>query len=215
VDSRAFQSEGQPTLIAIRDQCTYRSNCNEAQPRDYERAHLFDPIDYYSPETSIFPAIAKSFTATGTLDPMALYLILDWKASRARTKHRARLAGISGSFKAAVKEIASDLHAAAGPEQQLELLMTEWGFRLPTATAILTILYPDIFTIYDIRVCNALDAFHELDRKWSPKLWGDYQRFIDAVRDDAPQGLSLRNCDRWLWGRDKRETLRNELVESG
>jgi hypothetical protein len=87
---------------------------------------------------------------------MALYLILDWKSSRARTRHRSRLAGIAGSFNAAVGEIAADLHAAASPEQRLGVLLTKWGFRLPTASAILSILYPDIFTIYDIRVCNAL-----------------------------------------------------------
>jgi hypothetical protein len=116
---------------------------------------------------------------------------------------------IGGSFKAAVSEIAADL-------QQLGLLLTKWGFRLPTASAILTVLFPDVFTIYDIRVCNALDAFHQLGgMTWSPKAWKEYQRFICAVRDAAPQGLSLRDCDRWLWGQDKRETLRNELIESG
>lgn len=131
---------------------------------------LFDSIAYYSPETRMFPAIARSFADTGNFDPMALYVILDWKSARARTKHRSRLARIGGSFNAAANEIAAELHAAAGPEQRLGLLLTKWGFRLPTATAILTVLYPDIFTIYDIRVCNALHAFHGLDRKWSPTL---------------------------------------------
>jgi hypothetical protein len=127
-----------------------------------------------------------------------------------------RLARIGGSFKAAVSEIAADLHGATGPEQRLGLLLTKWGFRLPTASAILTVLFPDVFTIYDIRVCNALDAFHKLGgMTWSPKAWEEYQRFICAVRDAAPQGLSLRDCDRWLWGQDKRGTLRNELIESG
>jgi hypothetical protein len=136
---------------------------------------LFDPIAYYSPETLMFPAIAQTFVDKGILDPMALYLILDWKAPRARTRHRDRLAEIAGSFNAAVNDIAADLYAASGPEQQLGLLLTKWGFRLPTASAILTVLYPNIFTIYDIRVCNALHAFHQLGAmKWSPtasRLW--------------------------------------------
>jgi hypothetical protein len=176
-----------------------------------KREHtLFDPIAYYSPEALVFPAIERTFADTGKLDPMALYLILDWKASRARTKHRSRLARIGGSFRAAAGMIAADLHTAAGPEQRLGLLLTKWGFRLPTATAILTVLYPDIFTIYDIRVCNALDAFHQLgDRNWSAEAWRDYQRYVGAVRDAAPQGLSLRECDRWLCGQDKQKTLRN------
>lgn len=183
--------------------------------RIVEGTALFDPIAYYSPERLMFPAIAQSFADTGILDPLALYVILDWKASRARTRHRSRLAGMAGSFTAAVKEIAADLHAATGPEQQLGLLLTKWGFRLPTASAILTVLYPNIFTIYDIRVCDTLQAFHQLSSmKWSSAAWREYQRFLGAVRDAAPQGLSLRDCDRWLWGKDKCESLRNE-IESG
>jgi hypothetical protein len=184
--------------------------------RNWEGSAVFDPIAYYSAETCIFPAIAQCFADTGILDPLALYLILDWKAARARTRHRSRLAKIAGSFNAAVKEIAADLHAAPVPEQQLGLLLTKWGFRIPTASAILTVLYPDKFTIYDIRVCNALHDFHGLvNMRWSPAAWREYQRFTAAVRDAAPQGLCLRDCDRWLWGQDKRESLCKELVESG
>jgi hypothetical protein len=177
---------------------------------------LLNPIACYSPETFLFPALARSFVSTGRLEPMALYLILDWKASRARTKHRSRLERIAGSFDAAVTKIAADLHTATGPEQQLELLLINWGFRLPTASAILAVLYPDTFTVYDIRVCNALQAFHQLGTmKWSPKAWGEYQRFIVAVRAAAPGGLSLRDCDRWLWGRDKHVALLKELATPG
>jgi hypothetical protein len=124
---------------------------------------LFDPLSYYNPETSIFPQIQTSFAETGELDPTAFYVILDWKSSRARTRHLLRLAKLGRSFDAAVKDIAAALAANAGhPERQLELLLTDWGFRLPTATAILTVLYPDTFTVYDVRVCNALGAFHHL-----------------------------------------------------
>jgi hypothetical protein len=181
---------------------------------------VFDPIAYYSPETLVFPTIAQSFAEKGILDPAVLYLILDWKAARARTKHRDRLAKITGSFNAAVNQIAAGLRAASGPEQQLGLLLTKWGFRLPTASAILTVLYPDTFTVYDIRVCNALEDFHQLgDMKWSHAVWEEYQVFMFAVRDcaeraGAPQGLSLRDCDRWLWGQDKQKTLRKEIEPS-
>ncbi len=177
---------------------------------------MFDPIACYSPETLLFPALAKSFADNGTLDPLGLYLILDWKASRARTRHHSRLAQIAGSFNAAAHMIAADLRAAATPEQQLELLFKKWKFKLPTASAILTVLCPDTFTIYDIRVCNTLGAFHQLGGKpWSPDTWHEYQRFVIAVRDAAPQGLSLRDCDRWLWGQNKQETLLKELAKAG
>jgi hypothetical protein len=174
-----------------------------------------NPAVYYSPETLLFPALAQSFADTGALDPVALYLILDWKAPRARTRHRSRLARIAGSFNTAVKMIAADLLAAPSSEQQLGSLLTKWSFRLPTASAILAVLYPDTFTIYDIRVCDTLRAFHHLgNMKWSPAVWREYQRYVVAVRDAAPRGLSLRDCDRWLWGQNKQEALLKELAEA-
>jgi len=181
---------------------------------EQEKAPAISPIAYYSPETYLFPEISQRFASTGGLDPMALYLILDWKAPRARTRHRSRLARIAGNFGAAAREIAADLKLADEPEQQLGILLTRWGFRLPTASAILAVLYPEVFTIYDIRVCNALQKFHHLGNiKWSHEAWTEYQRFVVAVRATAPQDLSLRDCDRWLWGRDKEATLLKELTD--
>jgi hypothetical protein len=92
-------------------------------------------------------------------------------------------------------------------------LLTEWGFRLPTASAILAALYPEEFTVYDIRVCTVLGAFHHLgDQKWSPEMWRRYQQFVGAIRAAAPSGLSLRECDRWLWGRDKQAAMEAEIA---
>lgn len=174
-----------------------------------------DEFAYYSPEANLFSALAKNFAKTGQLDPEAFYLILDWKAARARKKHLHRLAKSAGSFDKAVSQIAIELHEAAERER-LGILMIKWGFLLPTATAILSVLYPDRFTVYDIRVCKALGDFDRLgNMKWSEKLWQEYQRFITAVRNATPSGLTLRECDRWLWGRDKRRDLRNELACAG
>jgi len=75
--------------------------------------------------------------------------------------------------------------------------LTKWGFRLPTASAILAVLYPDTFTVYDKRACDALGKFHNLaDRKWSAETWYEDRRFIAKVRKAAPAGFRLRDCDR-------------------
>jgi hypothetical protein len=72
---------------------------------------------------------------------------------------------------------------------------------LSTSDSILAIVDADIFTIYDIRVCNTLQAFRRLgDMKWSP-----------SRRKAAPQGLSLRDCDRWLWGRTSKKRCSTSL----
>src|SRR5579863_4734793 len=75
-----------------------------------------------------------------------------------------RLAKIAGGFDAAAHGIAAGLRATLEPEPRLRLLLTRWGFLLPTASAILAVLYPDTFTVYDERVCDALGDFHQLRR---------------------------------------------------
>lgn len=174
---------------------------------------MIKPIDFYSPETTVFPTLGDNFAKSGVLDPMALYLILDWKSPRARTRHRDRLIRIAGSFNEAVSRLAAGLHTATDAEQQLGFLLTDWEFKLPTASAILAVLYPETFTVYDIRVCDALGDFHRLgNMNWSPALWQEYQRFLNAVRDAAPQCLTLRDCDRTIWGQNKRDQLLKELA---
>lgn len=163
--------------------------------------------------TLLFPTLACRFAATGQLTAEELYVILDWKAPRARTKHLKRLAKLSGDgFKLATQNLAHDLHVAAGPKERLEALMTNWEFQLTTASAILSVLYPDTFTIYDVRVCRVLGDYGRLGQKrWSDETWRGYQVFVAAVKAVTPPGLSLRDRDRWLWGKDKQDTLRMEL----
>jgi hypothetical protein len=178
---------------------------------------MLDPLAYYAPEMRVFPELARRFAETGQLTPEELYLILDWKAPRARTKHLKRLAELSdGSFESATRNLADDLRVAAGPKERLQALMTKWGFRLSTASAILSVLYPDTFTIYDVRVCRMLGGFDNLGQmNWSEETWRGYQGFIEAVKAATPPGLSpglsLRDRDRWLWGKDKQATMLKEL----
>jgi hypothetical protein len=179
-------------------------------------------IDYYNPELSLFPEIARRFAETKQLDPEALYLILDWKASRARTTHLDRLKkakGAEGSFEVATRKIAAALAAAVGPKERMGALMSKpWEFRLATASAILAVLYSDDFTIYDARVCKVLRDEERGDfdalgnRAWSDGLWDDYQRFTATVCLAAPSGLSLRDCDRWLWGKSRQKQLAEEIA---
>ena len=174
------------------------------------------PLVYYDPEKYLFSEVVARFAKTGELSPPEFYLILDWKASRARTKHLSRLAEIAGSFTSATHKIAEDLTAAAGPEQRLNVLLRKWRFSLPTGSTVLAILYPDTFTIYDVRVCEALGDFKRLrNMAPSPKLWREYERFRAAVRKQVPKGRSLRDCDKWLWGLSKRKQLNDEIRLQG
>ena len=53
------------------------------------------------------------------------------------------------------------------------------------ATAILTVLYPDYFTVYDTRVCNQLGGFSNLGTRSISTIWEGYEEFREAVREKA------------------------------
>jgi len=161
-------------------------------------------LKFYDDERYLLEDVGPRFRATGTIEPADFYMILIWKAERAKNTHKARLTKKAGSFKSAVSQIASSLHQTSEQDSRLQILMRGWGFYIPTATAILTILYPEEFTVYDVRVCGEVGCDHKPCREYSPRLWDDYKRFREAVISKAPAGLSLRDKDRFLVGRSFR-----------
>lgn len=178
---------------------------------------LYSTTDYdqfYWPEIHIFDEIRKTFEDGGNIDPFALYIILDWKSSRAKKYHVDRMKKLTGSsYHAAVEKLGKELFVARCPEERLRIMLVDWKFRLPTATAILSVLYPTDFTIYDVRVCAALEDFKPLnDIRWSHQLWERYEEFKTAVRKATPGLETFRDKDRWLWGKSKYKDLRKQIA---
>ena|SRR2546425_10517940 len=129
-------------------------------------------LDYYDDETYLL-RVGERFRQTGKIEPADFYMILVWKANRAKNYHRDRLKDIAGgSFETAVSTIASELFSATEEKLRLEILLGKWKFALPTASAILTILYPKDFTIYDYRVCKEVGRPY---RSWLG--WDEYVQF--------------------------------------
>ncbi|MBN9005806.1 MAG: hypothetical protein J0H40_10350 [Rhizobiales bacterium] len=165
---------------------------------------MADYQKFYDLEKFLLSEVGPKFCRSGEIEPLDFFLILHWKAPRAKTKHRDRLKAKEGSFEQAVSRIAKDLFKATNAEQRLKALILNWTFRLPTATAILAVLYPDEFTIYDVRVREQLgrpalpDTCSET--RWSD-FWKSYKAFECAVVKETPRGLKLRDKDRYLWGK--------------
>ena len=82
-------------------------------------------------------------------------------------------------------------------------------------SAILAMLYPDDFTVYDVRVCDTLGGFHNLGNRVNfENLWQGYQAFTRAVKESTPKELtSLRDKDRYLWGKSFYEQLIRDIFE--
>jgi hypothetical protein len=149
---------------------------------------------FYFLEKYLFDVVGPRFLAR--INSVDFFMIIAWKSNRAKTRVRDRLKRhANGNFSKAVVQIARALSSAKTARERLELLMQDWGLRLPMASAILTVLYPDEFTVYDYRVCEALN------RPYKDKSFPEYQSYKSEVIKNTPPNLSLRDRDRYLWGK--------------
>lgn len=171
-------------------------------------------VKYYYLEEYLFKEVCKRFTSSGKISPEDFFCILIWKANRAKTKTKKRLSALAdGSYTNAVELIASDMHLAQQPKERLRVLMKKWGFQLPMASAVLTVLYPAEFTVYDVRICEMLGRFQDLaSRGFTDNLWDSYLEFEKAVREATPDHLSLRDKDRYLWGKSFYEQVKRDVL---
>jgi hypothetical protein len=165
---------------------------------------MVDYVKLTDLERYLFEDVGGKFRDSGKLKPLDLFLILHWKSRRAKIRNRDKLKKKSGSFEKATKQIATSLQSANSDEERLRALMERWGLRLPTASAILTVLYPEDFTIYDARVRRQL-GLGRMRETYSQRTWNDmwsrYLRFKDTVMKETPPHLCLRDKDRYLWGK--------------
>jgi hypothetical protein len=180
-------------------------------------------LKYYRLETYLFSDVHDCFENDGSIGAFDFFSIVVWKANRAKSKIARNLLRRSKGG-ASLEEIVRGLTRALKqtPDQRERLrLLWQWDFRLPMASAILTALWPDDFTVYDVRVCGELrkDGRQDYCRLAGctsfDKLWEGYSRYIEAAKTAVPGDFSLRDKDRYLWGRSARmqleEDIRNEF----
>jgi hypothetical protein len=176
-----------------------------------------DYLQLYDLEGYLLDTVRPRFHAQGYLSVFDFFCIIIWKANRMKSITAKRLLAQAGSddLGEAVHQLTAGIYRQASAKDRLRYLFEEWKIWLPTASAILTILYPDEFTVYDARVCAQLGDFQGLNNIWAfEKLWDGYLRFRDAVIQAAPEGLSLRDKDRYLWARSYAQQLESDLASN-
>ena len=169
-------------------------------------------IKYYDLESYIFVGVNQRFKNDGFLSAFDFFTIIIWKANRAKSKISKRILdrGYDNLYDG-VKVLTSDIYKCKEDKKRLECLIKKWGFRLPMSSAILTVLYPEIFTIYDVRVCETLGIKNNLDNITNfDKLWVSYLEYRNKVFD-AVEGETLRDSDRYLWGKSFYDQLNNDI----
>lgn len=174
-------------------------------------------LQYYNLENYLFDVVQRRFAASGTLSAFDFFCIVIWKANRAKSRIAERLLEHGPGYadlESAVGALLAEVSAAEDVKGRLRVLMSGWKFRLPMASAILTALYPEEFTVYDVRVCGALNAFHNLESRSNfESLWAGYSEFVAAVRGQAPQHPHLRDKDRFLWAQSFARQLQSDIAD--
>ena len=158
--------------------------------------------------------VGSTFRKTSKLSAFEFFSIIVWKSNRSKSLI-ANLLLRKGytSLQPPVTALTKAVHKAPNDKERMKILIVDWGFRLPIASAILTIFYPTRFTIYDIRVCGVLDDYYRIADWKFERMWPQYVAFIAAVKRKAPGGISLRRKDRWLWGKSFEQQLKRQIKD--
>ena len=171
-----------------------------------------DPLEFYDLETYILESVGPAFHKRGHLSAEEFFAIIMWKANRAKSKVAKRLMGRGLPLQEAVRRLTQELHEAPDDLCRFTVLH-DWGLRLPMASAVLTILWPEHFSVYDERVRDQLGDFkHIAGRTKLASLWQGYCEYMEAVKATAPSHLSLRDKDRFLWGKSVLEQLHSDVA---
>jgi len=178
---------------------------NTTQEVDYRQ--------YYDLEPYLFNTVRPRFAEQGYLDAFDFFCIVIWKANRAKSRIAEKLRAKEENLEAAVRQLTAELAQQKTAKDRLHYLLKEWGFRLPTASAILTVLYPEEFTVYDWRVGDDM-GFHDLGNLSNfEHLWQRYEAFKSQVEERTPKELSLRDKDRYLVGKSFAEQLKSDIAK--
>jgi hypothetical protein len=172
-------------------------------------------LRYYDLERYLFEDVHARFHSDGSLGAFDFFSIVIWKANRAKSRI-ARLLWSNrqeaeSDLESIVRRLTTTLHRAAESRERLRILW-DWGLSIPMASAVLAVLWPTEFSVYDYRVCMELGAHGRLGNTSSfDRLWDGYLAYIEAVRQCPPRNDTLRDKDRVLWARSSIRQLQQDL----
>ena len=158
-------------------------------------------LKYYFLEDYIFNEVHKNFQECGRLTPEEFFAIIIWKRNASKTKI---IKGIRKN-KRTIREITLKISEVKTREQRLDALLSPKipGIGIAIASAILTVCYPNDFTIADYRACTSLKDFGEEVSGNPTASTSAYFEYLDKCKKLAHRyNLSLRNFDRILWAKD-------------
>lgn len=180
-------------------------NRSDVQSDALSSAELGRLAKLYNLEDYLFEVVSPRFGESHTLSPYDFFAIVTWKSNRTKTKIMRGLANSGRSVPSLMHEVS----AATNPQAKVEALLRVWGIGLALASAILTVCYPEEFTVLDYRAWEALReaAVEGLPARYPLKV-EEYLQYCRACQWFAvDKSLSLRDLDRALWAKSWEDDL--------
>ncbi len=176
---------------------------------------MIDYLKYFDREHYLFEDVRSRFHAERSLGAFDFFSIVIWKANRAKSRIARRLLNKERKGKrdleARCRRLTKSLYNAPDHKERLRLLIKDWGFALPMASAVLAVCWPEELAVYDYRVRDQIKGFPKLNTQNFEKLWHGYQQYTAKVSKLVPSESSLRDKDRFLYGRSNAVHLKEDI----
>ena len=183
----------------------------DAWPAGLDSVELAECLKLYDIEGYLFDQVGPRFRDEDAMEPFDFFAIVTWKSNRTKTKIKK---GLDDAGKT-VQELMTEVAQAKTSRDKVEVLLPVWGIGLAMASAILTVCYPETFTVLDYRAWDVLEgaSLPGLPDHY-PATPDEYLDYCAVCRQLAERvGMRLRDLDRALWAMSWRDGLR-KLVQS-
>jgi len=172
-------------------------------------------IKYYNLESYLFDEVSNKFKEEKKLNAFDFFCIISWKSNRPKPAiAKSLMEKYDKNIEIAVQKFTEDLFKAKDLDK-LKILLEVDGIGLAMSSAVLTVLNPEKYSIYDYRVCERLTNFKNISSSGNiEKKWPKYLEYVEEVRKIENSTFSLRDSDRFLWGESFKKQLEKEITNN-
>lgn len=173
-------------------------------------------LKYFDREHYLFEDVHDRFHGEHSLGAFDFFSIIIWKANRAKSIMAGKLFAQDPlsrrDLDAICRDLTSALYAAPGNKERLGVLMQDWDFPLPMASAVLAVCWPEEFPVYDFRIRDQIQGSQKVNKSWDfERIWKAYQEYKTRVCELVPKESNLRDKDRFLYGRSNAKQLEKDI----
>ncbi|MDD4804852.1 MAG: hypothetical protein PHN69_06840 [Candidatus Pacebacteria bacterium] len=161
---------------------------------------------YYFLEDYLFQEITNNFNKNHYLTDEEFFSIIIWKSNRAKGWI---VKGIKKELKEGrtIKDITEKIYEINDNKNRIIYLDKIYGIGIPIASAILTVCYPNDFTISDYRAQNSVRKIGYKGKDITLSIRGYFEYLDFCKKLSKENNLSLRDLDRCLFAKDFKRDL--------